>query len=236
MSARHGILPGTLVAIVVAGVLWYASKDPEADGPSPATAADETTFDSRSQSMLPRSDTLPARPPASSPSAPSSDASVEAMPAGTRIDAGVAVPEAPPSPDAAERATEQLMREMATSTYREQGGLYVDYLVSNGLAGADAERLVERGFRDAVGCSFDAMRAQAEAEDVPFDTVLFAVAAMLHQGDGPLLRGVIDMDAVRINELPCLLNVLQEVGIPAHVVQEIQRAAAKSKDATRRIP
>ena len=212
MNVNKLLLAGGLLAIVGVGVVWYAGERPE---PSPTAAAAETTFDSPS---------APAEPRALTPS--SLRQSVEALPASPSTDAEGAAPDTAPAQDAESRAIDELKREMTTSAYREQGGLYVDYLVSNGLARADAERLIGRGFRDAVECSFEAMRAEAEAEGVPFDTVLYAVEAMLHQGDGPLLRGVIDMDAVRTRELPCLLNVLQEVGIPAHVMEEIQRAAS----------
>ena len=122
------------------------------------------------------------------------------------------------------------MREMAATAYREQGSRYVAYLVASGLAPADAERLVERGFRDAAECSFDAMRAEAEAESVPFDTVLYALEAMFYNGDGPLLRGVIDMEAVNVRGMPCMFAVLQEVGIPAHVLQEIQQAPVAAEE------
>ena len=198
MNARSGLLACALLSVIGAGVAWYAWTAPDAGMPP---AADETTFDPTSSPAPPQARALPS--PSPTEASRSFDSSVEAVTAGPEGEAVHASPDdaapvaAATAPDAAEQAADELMREMAATTYREQGSPYVDYLLSNGLARTDAERLIERGFRDAVGCSVAAMRGQAEAEGVPFDTVLYAVAAMFHQGDGPLLRGVIDMDAVR---------------------------------------
>lgn len=138
---------------------------------------------------------------------------------------GEAMPEPPrPSADTSpDRAAEELMLEMAAVTYRRQGERYVDYLVSSGVAPSDGRRIVEQGFRDAVACSFEAMRAQAELESVPFDDVLYAIRAELYGGDGPLITALIDFEAVREREMPCVLNVLQETGIPPAAMEEIQR-------------
>lgn len=235
MNVNKLLLAGALLAIVGVGVAWYATDASRPGMPSSATAIPETTSDSPSQptheaqaqAPSPRA-TGASRP---SPATPAPDANSAAPEAAAEAEAAKeAAPETSQPQDARQRATEELMREMVATAYREQGSRYVDYLVSSGLARVDAERLVERGFRDTVECSFDAMRAEAEAESVPFDTVLYAVEAMFYNGDGPLLRGVIDMEAVANREMPCILNVLQEVGIPAHVLQEIQGTPVASEE------
>lgn len=110
---------------------------------------------------------------------------------------------------------------MAVVAYEQQGGRFVDYLVSQGLARADSENVIRGAFRDAAVCSLDAFRAEAKAQSVPFDTVLYALEATLHNADGPNIRALIDLEAVSRREAPCVWNVVQEAGIAPTVVQEL---------------
>lgn len=117
----------------------------------------------------------------------------------------------------------ELVRTMEESGYARMGETYVDYFVASGLSPSDSERVVRQGIHDASLCSIDAMREEALAQSVPFDTVLYALEAALHDADGPLLTAVLDMQAVRVRETPCLLNVFQEAGLIYPVAEQLAR-------------
>jgi hypothetical protein len=137
---------------------------------------------------------------------------------------------AAPLPRAAEpagtRSTEaELRARAAEESYARMGDVFVDYLVTRGLARVDADRVVRRFFDDSQRCLFDALRVEADAQAVAYDSVLDAIEADLHQTDGPLLGAVIDMRAVQNRVMPCSLTAAQQAGIEPSALPEATRAA-----------
>lgn len=125
----------------------------------------------------------------------------------------------PPFPAPDDRAAE-LARTIAERMDMNLGPGFVDYLVGQGLARADAEPIVAALTREMLGCGFDAMRAQALIQRVAFDDVLDALEAQFNDADGPPVTALLDMEAVAQREMPCSLAALQRSGVS-------QPAAAK---------
>jgi hypothetical protein len=115
---------------------------------------------------------------------------------------------------ATDRAAEALRRAMLQRASDRSGRLFIDYLAEQGLSRTDAEVVVARLIDDLTVCTFDALRAQAAAQNVPFDQVLDAVESTLYDTDGPDVAAVIDVRALVRREAPCTLNALQQSGIP----------------------
>lgn len=222
-------LAAALLVTIAIGAFWFRFAAPR--GRTPAEPALRTSTDALSASAeAPFAPAGRAAVPSTTPSAagPSPTTSARTVPDGPSR----------PSPSAAEtraasaaqsrdarkaRAVDDLAADLAAVGYEQQGARFVDYLVSRGLSAADAENVIRTALRDGATCSLDAMRAQAEAESVSFDTVLYALDSMLNNGDGPFLRALIDLEAVGRREAPCVWDVLQQAGIPPSVAQELLR-------------
>jgi hypothetical protein len=138
----------------------------------------------------------------------------------------VAVPGSPPVEVIDLRASEaELRAEAAEQSYESLGDVLVDHLVARGLAPSDAERVVRRLMNDSVGCLFDALRVEADAQSVDYDSVLDALQANLHATDGPMLAGLLDMAPVVQRVGSCNLTVAQQAGLEPAAVAEATRAA-----------
>lgn len=132
---------------------------------------------------------------------------------------------APAEPGGA-RATEADLRARAREeSYALIGGALIDHLVERGLAPADGERVVRRFFADEVRCLFDALRVEADAQSVSYDSVLDGLEAGLYDTDGPLLAAVIDLRGVQDRVMPCALTAAQQAGIESSAFSEATRAA-----------
>jgi hypothetical protein len=124
------------------------------------------------------------------------------------------------------RPTEAELRARVTEeSYARIGGALVDYLVGRGLARADGEPVVRRFLDDNMRCFFDALRAEADAQSVSYDSLLDALEAELYDTDGPLLGALIDMRAVLNRVVPCGLTAAQQAGIDPAALPESTRAA-----------
>jgi hypothetical protein len=161
----------------------------------------------------------PAREPAAAGSA-SAPSHVVSAPA-------VGEPRMPlPSKVVDTRASEaEIVATAAEESYARLGGFFVDHLVARGLARPDGERVVRRFVDDSVDCLFDALRLEADAQAVDYESVLDAMEANLHATDGPLLAGLLDMAAVAQRVTPCSLAVAQQAGLDPSVFAEAARAA-----------
>ncbi len=116
-----------------------------------------------------------------------------------------------------------LERQLAESMYAQTGGSVVDYLVTRGLARSDSELVVRKGFADVAACSFDALRTESAIQSVSYDAVLNAAEAILHDADGPEISALMDVRAVQARATPCLLNAVQQMGIPFPPVELLGR-------------
>jgi hypothetical protein len=126
---------------------------------------------------------------------------------------------------------------MAERMNRNLGPGFVDYLVEQGLARADAELIVAALARELAGCGFDAMRAQALLQRVAFDDVLHALEAQLNDADGPPVTALLDMEAVAQQEIPCSLAALQRSGISQPAAAQLVQDALKTRSSRRaRLP
>lgn len=171
-------------------------------------------------------------------------------PAATASAANVAWPAvpAPPPPDAADRAVtrsaavapadarvtsraspdDALRKEMAQNAYAGLGGAIVDELVAHGLAQSDAERTVRRFFDGSASCFFEALRSEADARSIAYDSLLDALDAERHDADGAPLAALIDLTAVTVRAAPCGLTVAEQAGITPSMI------AAAARDAVQR--
>ena len=88
------------------------------------------------------------------------------------------VPSAPRAEPAGTRPSEAELRARAAEvSYAQIGGVLVDHLVARGVARADGELIVRRFFEDNMVCLFDALRLEADAQSVAYDSVLDALEA-----------------------------------------------------------
>lgn len=146
---------------------------------------------------------------------------VTSVPPGAGID--VAAPPPVPGPSHAD-ADAALRSKMADETHSRLGGALVDEIVARGLARSDAERVVRRFVVDSVDCLLRALRSEADAQSVAYDSILDALEAELYDADGPLLTAVIDMQAVQTRAAPCGLTAAEQAGISPAVMVEAARA------------
>jgi hypothetical protein len=134
--------------------------------------------------------------------------------------------ESPPLKPADARPGEVELRARASEeTYARIGDVLVDHLAARGLSRPDAEPVVRRFIDDNLRCLFDALRAEADAQAVSYDSVLDAVEADLYDTDGPLLGAVIDVRAVQSRGSACSLTAAQQAGIEPAALDETTRAA-----------
>jgi hypothetical protein len=136
--------------------------------------------------------------------------------------AGPASPQAAPTGMRANEA--ELRGRVAEGTYARFGDVLVDHLVARGLSQPDGELVVRRFFEDNARCLFDAVRAEADAQSVPYESVLDAFEAELYDADGPLLGGLIDLRAVQDRVVPCALAAMQQAGFEESALPETTRA------------
>lgn len=121
----------------------------------------------------------------------------------------------------------ELFERIDEESYAKGGGIFVDHLVKRGLARSDAERIVRESIRESTACLRDALRLEAEAQFVDYDTVLNAIESALEDADGPFLWSVIDLTAVQARAAPCVLTVTQRAGISPSLFQEVARPAQR---------
>lgn len=203
MSATKLALLGACVTVALLAALWWPREESGAAVEPPASAP-EVVGESPVPIALPRA--------ADSARAP------------------VAVPSSMSLPRTDTRASDaELRRQMVEQSYARLGSVLVDELVARGLARVDGERVVRRLFDDNAHCLFDALRLEADAQSVAYDTVLDAIQADLHETDGPLLGAVIDMAAVQSRATPCGLTAAQQAGIGPAVMEEAARAAVRRR-------
>jgi hypothetical protein len=138
----------------------------------------------------------------------------------------VALP-ASPQPTGVRASEAELLAQVAERSYTGSGGVFVDHLVARGLARTDAERVVQQFFNNAVGCLFRALRAEADAQSVAYDSLLDAIEVDLYDADGPLLGALIDMRAVANRVAPCSYSAAQQAGLGPSVLEEAARAALR---------
>jgi hypothetical protein len=138
----------------------------------------------------------------------------------------VALP-ASPQPTGVRASEAELLAQVAERSYTDSGGVFVDHLVARGLARTDSERVVEQFFNDAVACLFSALRSEADAQSVAYDSLLDAIEVDLHDADGPLLGALIDMRAVANRVAPCSYTAAQQAGLGPSVLEEAARAALR---------
>jgi hypothetical protein len=122
---------------------------------------------------------------------------------------------------------EALLEEVARRAYARVGGAIVDELVAHGLAQSDAERAVRRLFDGSARCLFDALRSEAQATSVAYDSLLDALDAELHDADGAPLAALIGLTAVQARAAPCGLTVAEQAGIPPSVMTAAARAVQR---------
>ena len=141
---------------------------------------------------------------------------LEPAPAPSANPIGAATPSSlvPPPAGAEPEAIVELQAQMVEKLYAEEGAASIDYLVAHGLERSDAERIVRKASEDSVACFFEALRLEADAQSVQFDSVLNAIEATQLDTDGPELGAIVDLEAVIDQMLPCAMNVLQQAGIP----------------------
>ena len=154
--------------------------------------------------------------------APTAITAVESLPPAA---AAPATAESPAAPIAMRPGEADLRTRAAEESYTRIGSALVDYLVERGLARADSEPVVRRFLEDATGCLFDALRVEADAQAVAYDSILDALEAELYDTDGPLLAALIDMRAVLDRVAPCALAAAQQAGIEPAALPETTRAA-----------
>lgn len=140
------------------------------------------------------------------------------------------------APPARDDGTAALAVSMAERWQSLVGRRYVAYLAEQGLARTDAERIVAALALEVADCGLEAMRAQAQAQQVPFDDVLNALEAQLHDADGPPLTAVLDMRAVALEELQCSLSALQRSGISPEAATELLLEAINERGLPRTGP
>jgi hypothetical protein len=121
----------------------------------------------------------------------------------------------------------ELFERIDEESYAQGGGMFVDHLVSRGLARSDAERIVRDSVRESTACLRDALRLEAEAQTVDYEAVLYAIESALEDADGPFIWSVIDMTAVQARAAPCVLTVTQRAGISPSFFKEITRPAER---------
>jgi len=166
-----------------------------------------------------------------------------ARPQRAAVQPGVASPDLPPiqsAPGAAAAATraapaplptgaragEAELRERAgEDSYARVDDVLIEHLVSRGLARPDGERVVRRFLDENVGCLFDALRVEAGAQAVAYDSVLDALEADLYDSDGPWLAALVDMRAAQARAAPCALAAAEQAGIEPAAFSETTRAA-----------
>jgi hypothetical protein len=142
------------------------------------------------------------------------------------VSPATALVSAAPQAELGARPSEAELRARAAEvSYAQIGGVLVDHLVARGVARADGELIVRRFFADNMVCLFDALRLEADAQSVAYDSVLDALEAQLHDTDGPLLGGVIDLAAVGNRVAPCAFTAAQQAGIEPAALPETTRAA-----------
>jgi len=201
MSAAKLALPGGVAAVVALLVVLWAQRDGGNvgyDGGAPIDAIRATVV------------------------------AVELPGLSAGASATVASPPQPRPLPAAGRATEaELQAQLAAASNARIGGLLVEHLVEHGLALSDAELVVHRFFDDGATCFFDALRAEAAAQSVDYDSVLDAIEAELYDSDGPLLPAVIDLRAVVDRVAPCSLRAAQQAGLEPAALEEAARAAIR---------
>jgi hypothetical protein len=130
-----------------------------------------------------------------------------------------------PEPTALRPGEAELRNRAVDESYARVGDVLVEHLVARGLAHADAEPVIRRFLEDNQRCLFDALRIEADARSVAYDSVLDAMEAELYDTDGPLLGALLDMSAVQARAMPCGLAAAQQAGIEASALGETTRAA-----------
>jgi hypothetical protein len=131
----------------------------------------------------------------------------------------------PSEPTGMRRSEAELRAQATQASYARVGSALVDYLVERGLARVDGEPVVRRFLEDSTSCLFDALRVEAGAQSVAYDSVLDALEAELYDTDGPLLGALLDMRAVVNRIAPCAQTAAQQAGIEPAALPETTRAA-----------
>ena len=132
-----------------------------------------------------------------------------------------------PHPQAAR--TPALTPQAMARFHEMAGGAFVDYLMQRGLSHADSERVVTQSFQEGMVCSLEAIRAEAEARSMSFDALLHALEATVSSSDGPDLSGLIDIDALQARGTQCMLNAVQQAGIPLALLEQVSREVMRNR-------